>query len=363
MASSTRDINDLVEWVRTYTRGIVQGTQPSADAEVWVKNCYELYCQMSSPLNRDSGEKIAEVTEPPRAQFEVRPPSGRASFCFTCQSPHHRAISCPYGFGPSRNPQMVRQDRAFYPPNVQPPQRLLNSYGNQNFNPAPRFDNPNRGFAARPPSYSTNYGQGRGQNYSLPAYRNPNWSDNRPPPRSSNEGPYRGNTSSGLANPNPPQNMYNRGGSQGMRPPFNHSGVRVVTPYVEFPPEYVGAEGNFNYQEGMSPGYETDEGIAPFYPPEDRFYQGEMEAPVEPDLSVATGVQQLQEYMSLNQTKLTEQIANQGAVAQQLIDEQTQRMNKMEESLKAQGAKISAMRNLPSYSDESTDPQEPTSLN
>ncbi|MCP4486001.1 MAG: hypothetical protein GY820_01530, partial [Gammaproteobacteria bacterium] len=39
-------------------------------------------------------------------------------------------------------------------------------------------------------------------------------------------------------------------------------------------------------------------------------------------------------------------------------------MNKMEESLNAQGAKILAMRNLPSDLDESpTDPREPTSLN
>ncbi|MCP4473680.1 MAG: hypothetical protein GY821_03755, partial [Gammaproteobacteria bacterium] len=73
-----------------------------------------------------------------------------------------------------------------------------------------------------------------------------------------------------------------------------------------------------------------------------------------------TTLQQIQEYMSLNQTKMIEL----GDQAKQLNDKQEQRMNKMEESLNAQSAKISAMRNVPPDSDESpTDPQEPTSLN
>ncbi|MCP4490442.1 MAG: hypothetical protein GY820_24450, partial [Gammaproteobacteria bacterium] len=137
---NTREINDLVEWVRIYTRGIVQGAQPSADAEVWVKNCYELYRQKSSPLIRDSGEENIEVSEPTRTQAEARSQPGRSQSCIGCQSVYHRA---------------------FYPPNVQPPQRLLNSHGNQNFNQAPRFDNRNRGFTSRPLGYNTNYGQGR----------------------------------------------------------------------------------------------------------------------------------------------------------------------------------------------------------
>ncbi|MCP4487512.1 MAG: hypothetical protein GY820_09385, partial [Gammaproteobacteria bacterium] len=222
------------------------------------------------------------------------------------------------------------------------------------------FDNPNRGFVPRPPVYNTNYGQGRGQNFSPQTYRNPNWSDNRPSPRGFNEGPYRGNTSSGPANPNPPQNVYNRGGPQGMRPPFNRSGVRMVAPYVEFPPENGEAEGDCRYYEGMYPKNEVDDRAASFYPTDDVYYPREPEAPVEPDPSISTTLQQIREYMSLNQTKLTEL----GDQAQQVSDKQDQRMNKLEESLNAQGAKITAMRNLPSDSDESpTDPKEMTSLN
>ncbi|MCP4492123.1 MAG: hypothetical protein GY820_33170, partial [Gammaproteobacteria bacterium] len=125
VASNTREINDLVEWVRTYTRGIVQGMQPSADAEVWVKNCYELYHQKSSPLNRDSGEKITEASGPPRVQSDGRPPPGRPQPCYTCQSIFHRAANCPHGIGVQRNPPNVRQDRAFYPSNVQPSPKPL----------------------------------------------------------------------------------------------------------------------------------------------------------------------------------------------------------------------------------------------
>ncbi|MCP4476345.1 MAG: hypothetical protein GY821_17655 [Gammaproteobacteria bacterium] len=143
VASNTRDINDLVEWVRTYTRGIVQGTQPSADAEVWVRNCYESYRQKSSPWNRDGGEKTTEASEPPRPSFESRPPPGRGPSCFTCQSVFHRAANCPHGTGAQRNPPNVRQDRAFHPQNVQPPPKPLNYGGNQNSNQAPRFDNTN----------------------------------------------------------------------------------------------------------------------------------------------------------------------------------------------------------------------------
>ncbi|MCP4489758.1 MAG: hypothetical protein GY820_20945, partial [Gammaproteobacteria bacterium] len=155
--------------------------------------------------------------------------------------------------------------------------------------------------------------------------------------------------------------MYNRGGPQGMRPSFNRSGVRMVAPYVEFPPENGEVEGECQYYEGVYPENEVnDQAHVPFYPSDDACYSGEPEMPVELDQSMATTLQQIREYMSLNQTKLTEL----GDQAQQASDKQNQRMNKMEESLNAQGAKISAMRNLPPDSDESpTDPQEPTSLN
>ncbi|MCP4486394.1 MAG: hypothetical protein GY820_03605, partial [Gammaproteobacteria bacterium] len=111
VASNTREINDLVEWVRTYTRSIVQGAQPSADAEVWVKNCYELYRQKSGPLNRDAGEKISEVSEPLRPQFEARPTPGHGPPCFTCQSLFHRAANYPHGTEAQRIPPSIPQDR------------------------------------------------------------------------------------------------------------------------------------------------------------------------------------------------------------------------------------------------------------
>ncbi|MCP4494072.1 MAG: hypothetical protein GY820_43235, partial [Gammaproteobacteria bacterium] len=155
--------------------------------------------------------------------------------------------------------------------------------------------------------------------------------------------------------------MYNRGGPQGMRPPFNRSGVRMVAPYVEFPPENEEVEGERQYYEGVYPENEVYNQVhAPIYPSDDAYYPGEPEMPGEPDQSMTTTLQQIREYMSSNQTKLTEL----GDQAQQVSDKQDQRMTKMEESLNAQGAKISAMRNLPSDSDESpTDPKEPTSLN
>ncbi|MCP4486002.1 MAG: hypothetical protein GY820_01535, partial [Gammaproteobacteria bacterium] len=59
---------------------------------------------------------------------------------------------------------------------------------------------------------------------------------------------------------------------------------------------------------------------APIYPSDDAYYPAEPEMLGEPDQSMTTTLQQIREYMSLNQTKLTEL----GDQAQQASDKQNQ---------------------------------------
>ncbi|MCP4489185.1 MAG: hypothetical protein GY820_18015, partial [Gammaproteobacteria bacterium] len=54
VASNTRAINDLIEWVRTHTRTIVQGTAPDEDAEGWVHKVYEKYQIKKKPVPKGS---------------------------------------------------------------------------------------------------------------------------------------------------------------------------------------------------------------------------------------------------------------------------------------------------------------------
>ncbi|MCP4473406.1 MAG: hypothetical protein GY821_02310, partial [Gammaproteobacteria bacterium] len=81
---------------------------------------------------------------------------------------------------------------------------------------------------------------------------------------------------------------------------------------------------------------------SPYYQGDESYYQGETQIPSTSDQNIATGFQQIQERLSLNQSNLVEQIANQGAASQQVLDEQSQRLLKVEESLKAHIANISA---------------------
>ncbi|MCP4489504.1 MAG: hypothetical protein GY820_19645, partial [Gammaproteobacteria bacterium] len=79
-----------------------------------------------------------------------------------------------------------------------------------------------------------------------------------------------------------------------------------------------------------------------YYPCEENYYVGEASQPSQSDQNMATGFQQIQERLSLNQTNLVEQITNQGAASQQVLDEQSQRLTKVEETLKAHISNISA---------------------
>ncbi|MCP4491336.1 MAG: hypothetical protein GY820_29075, partial [Gammaproteobacteria bacterium] len=63
VASNTKDIHDLVEWVRTYTRTIVQGVQPTDEAELWVKKAYQAYKAKSNPQSKSSGDHTGEVSD------------------------------------------------------------------------------------------------------------------------------------------------------------------------------------------------------------------------------------------------------------------------------------------------------------
>ncbi|MCP4473481.1 MAG: hypothetical protein GY821_02705, partial [Gammaproteobacteria bacterium] len=188
-----------------------------------------------------------------------------------------------------------------------------------------------------------NFNQGRGQGYNPQGNRNPNWADSRPPPqRGPNEVPYRGNFAPRGPNPNPNPGQYNRDAPKVTQPPLNRTGVRTVAPYVEYPPEYQEEYGDpINYEEAPPETYVGEEQPS-YYPCEENYYVGEASQPSQSDQNMATGFQQIQERLSLNQTNLVEQIVNQGAASQQVLDEQSQRLTKVEETLKAHIANISA---------------------
>ncbi|MCP4493005.1 MAG: hypothetical protein GY820_37750, partial [Gammaproteobacteria bacterium] len=78
------------------------------------------------------------------------------------------------------------------------------------------------------------------------------------------------------------------------------------------------------------------------------------------------GIQQVREQLSLNQTNITEQIANQSASAQKEREEYSQRLSKLEDNLKAHISRVSAKEipkanPSPSVSSESDKPS--TSMN
>ncbi|MCP4457293.1 MAG: hypothetical protein GY816_04590, partial [Cytophagales bacterium] len=159
------------------------------------------------------------------------------------------------------------------------------------------------------------------------------------------ESPYRGNFRGNNANfrgQNYNQNQYSRGNFQGGRPAPNQTGVRTAVSYIEYPPEsYDGEEGNFNYYEPnhLDPHSET----FPFYPQiEGGYVLDEQYGPVTQDPSIAMGLQQVREQLSINQTNISEQIANQGVSAQRERNEQNQRLSKLEEKMTAHISRIAA---------------------
>ncbi|MCP4476428.1 MAG: hypothetical protein GY821_18080, partial [Gammaproteobacteria bacterium] len=96
------------------------------------------------------------------------------------------------------------------------------------------------------------------------------------------------------------------------RPPMNRTGVRTVAPYVEYPPEYPEEYGDpIMYEDAPPEMYNGDE-QPPYYQGDESYYQGESQMPSTSDQNMATGFQQIQECLSLNQSNLVEQIANQG---------------------------------------------------
>ncbi|MCP4474019.1 MAG: hypothetical protein GY821_05530, partial [Gammaproteobacteria bacterium] len=162
------------------------------------------------------------------------------------------------------------------------------------------------------------------------------------------------------------QNQYPRGNFQGGRPAPNQTGVRTAVPYVEYPAEsYDGEEGSFPYYDSNQP--DPHSAIFLFYPQIEGGYTPEEQyGPVTQDPALATGLQQVREQLSLNQTNITEQIANQSASAQKEREEYTQRLSKLEDNLKAHISRISAkdipkVNQSPIVSPESDKPS--TSMN
>ncbi|MCP4492113.1 MAG: hypothetical protein GY820_33120, partial [Gammaproteobacteria bacterium] len=68
VASNTRAINDLIEWVRTHTRTIVQGTAPEEDAESWVHKAYKKYQAKRKPESK----VIPKVEEKSKKKTETQ---------------------------------------------------------------------------------------------------------------------------------------------------------------------------------------------------------------------------------------------------------------------------------------------------
>ncbi|MCP4488791.1 MAG: hypothetical protein GY820_15990, partial [Gammaproteobacteria bacterium] len=131
VASNTKDINDLVEWVPTYTRTIIQGVQPAEDAELWVKKAYQAYKAKSNPQLKSSGEHTGEVSDHSRQTGDQQP--NHAQSCRVCQSVMHRAANCPRDPNQQKNFSNMRQDRGYYSQNGQSTQRSQVTSGSQNY--------------------------------------------------------------------------------------------------------------------------------------------------------------------------------------------------------------------------------------
>ncbi|MCP4492323.1 MAG: hypothetical protein GY820_34200 [Gammaproteobacteria bacterium] len=127
VASNTRAINDLIEWVHTHTRTIVQGTAPDEDAEGWVHKAYEKYQIKKKPVPK--GSTKGEENPKEKAETQIVPRVNNRfgnNACFVCNSNLHQRDSCPH------NPQAFR--------NV--PNTGLDPYYGQSVNNAPRFPLP-----------------------------------------------------------------------------------------------------------------------------------------------------------------------------------------------------------------------------
>ncbi|MCP4459373.1 MAG: hypothetical protein GY816_15330, partial [Cytophagales bacterium] len=331
VASNTRAINDLIEWVRTHTRTVVQGIAPDGDAEGWVHKAYEKYHSKKKLVPKGS-TKIEEIPKD-KVETPIIPRVNNRfnnNACFVCNSNLHQRDSCPH------NPQAFR--------NIQ--NTGIDPYYGQSANNAPRFPLPvgtsdvsqiqwyeasNRGGQR---GYNTPL---RSQNYNA-GMRGPGpQGDNRQAQRNFNESPFRGNFRGNNANfrgSNYIQNQYPRGNLQGGRPAQNQTGVRTAVPYVEYLVEsYDSEEGNYQYYEPNQ--FDPHSATFPFYPQIEGGYTPEEQyGPVAHDPALATGIQQVREQLSLNQTNITEQIANQSASAQKEREEYSQRLSKLEDNLK-----------------------------